>query len=167
MSHWTSKDIAEMIGIAAIVLSLIFVGLQMKQSQEIAIAAQYQERANTANDVLLSFMENAKGEIVGDPPEFASRMDFPNEFAHFVGTMDPSELERTVFRFQALMTLYDNNLFQYEAGFLDEGSWLAFRNRMRVVLSSPFNRAYYRSTSLQYRPEFREVADQVIAEIDE
>ena len=43
MSNWTSKDIAEIIGITAIVLSLVFVGLQMKQSQEIAIAETYQQ----------------------------------------------------------------------------------------------------------------------------
>ena len=40
------KNIAELLGIAAIVASLIFVGLQLKQSQEIAIASQYQARAD-------------------------------------------------------------------------------------------------------------------------
>jgi len=40
-TNW--KDIAELIGITAIVASLIFVGLQLKQSQEIAMAAQYAE----------------------------------------------------------------------------------------------------------------------------
>ena len=34
------KDIAELIGLVAIVASLIFVGLQLKQSQEIALATQ-------------------------------------------------------------------------------------------------------------------------------
>jgi len=34
--HW--KDIAELVGIAAIVASLIFVGLQMRQAQDIAIS---------------------------------------------------------------------------------------------------------------------------------
>ncbi len=43
-TNW--KGTAELIGFTAIVASLIFVGLQLKQSQEIAIAAQYQERAN-------------------------------------------------------------------------------------------------------------------------
>ncbi len=34
-TNW--KDIAELIGIAAIVASSVFVGIQMKQSQDIAI----------------------------------------------------------------------------------------------------------------------------------
>ena len=41
------RHIAELFGIGAIVASIIFVGLQMQQSQEIAVGAQYQERANT------------------------------------------------------------------------------------------------------------------------
>ena len=38
-SNW--RDIAELVGIAAIVASLIFVGMQMRQSQVIAIAETY------------------------------------------------------------------------------------------------------------------------------
>jgi hypothetical protein len=52
------RELVELVGIAAIVASLLFVGLQLKQSQEIAIADQYQERANAANEVLLAFMES-------------------------------------------------------------------------------------------------------------
>ena len=49
-ANW--KDGAELIGIGAIVLSLIFVGFQIKQSHEIAIAAQYQARLDTWAGVL-------------------------------------------------------------------------------------------------------------------
>ena len=45
-TNW--KDIAELVGIAAIVASLIFVGLQMKQSQEIAVAETYQQEIAAA-----------------------------------------------------------------------------------------------------------------------
>lgn len=44
-ANW--KDIAELIGIAAIVASLVFVGMQMKQSQQLALAESVQlMRAN-------------------------------------------------------------------------------------------------------------------------
>ena len=44
-TNW--KDIAELIGIAAIVASLVFVGMQMKQSQQLAFAESAQMmRAN-------------------------------------------------------------------------------------------------------------------------
>ena len=50
MNHTNWKDIAELLGIGAIVASLIFVGLQIQQDQEIAIAATYGTLAeSTAN----------------------------------------------------------------------------------------------------------------------
>ena len=44
MKNASWKDIAEVFGFAAIVASLIFVGLELRQSQRIAVAAQYQVR---------------------------------------------------------------------------------------------------------------------------
>ena len=41
------KTYAELIGVAAIVPSLIFVGLELRQSQRIALAAQYQARTDS------------------------------------------------------------------------------------------------------------------------
>jgi len=48
MKRFNWRDLTEIVGFVAIVASLIFVGMQLMQSQEIAIASQYQERASTA-----------------------------------------------------------------------------------------------------------------------
>jgi len=52
------KDIAGMLGIGAIVASLIFVGLQLQQSREIAVGPQYQERANAAIENYMSQIQS-------------------------------------------------------------------------------------------------------------
>jgi len=136
-----------MIGIAAIVLSLLFVGLQMKQSQEIAIAAQYQERANAANDVLLTFLETATGEMGSRLFDTTRLHEWPEELVQRLNSTEPAEIERSFLRFSTLMILYDNNLFQFELGFLDEASWLAFRDRMiRVLTLSIASSIYNRGT---------------------
>ncbi len=57
-SSW--KDYAEIIGIAAIVASLIFVGLQMRQDQEIAQAQALVDASAVVTD-LNQFIENNKG----------------------------------------------------------------------------------------------------------
>ena len=44
-SRW--KDVTELVGIAAIVASLIFVGMEMRQAQEIAIADGYSELSSS------------------------------------------------------------------------------------------------------------------------
>ena len=49
LSGW--KDTVELIGIAAIVASLVFVGLQMRQEQEIAIVDTYGELSQTNIDL--------------------------------------------------------------------------------------------------------------------
>ena len=54
-SKW--KDIAELVGLVAIVASLVFVGLQLKQGQEIALATQYQARAEASQALYLSHLE--------------------------------------------------------------------------------------------------------------
>ena len=56
--HW--KDIAELIGISAIVASLIFVGLQMRQAQDIAISDG--NLANAANKI------EANNLLAANPP---------------------------------------------------------------------------------------------------
>ena len=38
MNLFSQKNVAEFVGVVAIVASLIFVGLQLRQSQEIALA---------------------------------------------------------------------------------------------------------------------------------
>jgi hypothetical protein len=53
------KDTAELIGIGAIVASLVFVGLQMRQEQEIARAQTLSEYIATGVDVHLAIAENS------------------------------------------------------------------------------------------------------------
>jgi hypothetical protein len=55
-ANW--KDSAELIGVLAIVLLLIFVGLQIKRPHEIAIAAQYQARLGTQPDSLTASVQS-------------------------------------------------------------------------------------------------------------
>ncbi len=53
------KDIAEFVGITAIVASLIFVGLQLKQSQEIAIAETFLSILSSEIEATTGINENA------------------------------------------------------------------------------------------------------------
>jgi hypothetical protein len=159
------NDWMQVIGIFAVVASLIFVGLQMKQSQEIAIAAQYQERAIAANDVVLGMMENPQGVLNLESGQLGT-VELDEEFTAYVANWSPEQVESRFWAFSALMILYDNNHFQFEAGFLDEDSLTGNRNRMRSALSSPVNRTFYRIQNQGYRDKFRSVVDEVISEIE-
>ena len=57
-TNW--KDIAELVGIAAIVASLIFVGLQMKQTQALALAEAEGTQQTLDNSALDAINQYAK-----------------------------------------------------------------------------------------------------------
>ena len=47
----------QLLGMLSIVASLVFVGLEMRQSQRIAIAGQQQARSALANDIISQYSE--------------------------------------------------------------------------------------------------------------
>jgi hypothetical protein len=78
MRNVTWKDIVEVVGIAAIVASLIFVGMQMRQAQRIAVADSYQQQVAAAQaDSELAFMYSEfvakanRGEVLTAAESFA------------------------------------------------------------------------------------------------
>jgi hypothetical protein len=57
-TNW--KDVAELIGITAIVASLLFVGLQMRQEQEIAIADTYASTTESSGTLAILIESNSE-----------------------------------------------------------------------------------------------------------
>ena len=56
MSNW--KDTAELVGISAIVASLVFVGIQMQQEQRIALAEIFEASESSAATIDVAIAEN-------------------------------------------------------------------------------------------------------------
>jgi len=91
-TNW--KDIAELIGIAAIVASLIFVGLQMRQEQQIAMSQVWSDRNQLRSELAHLINDNSQIWIDGlneselSEPELAkfeamASLYFHKESAHF------------------------------------------------------------------------------------
>lgn len=164
-ANW--KTTAELVGMAAIVASLIFVGLQMKQAQEIAIAAQYQERANTAIEYYSGFMnEPAISELGISMIENGYYDTYPIAVRELVTSKAPVSIAFAYLRFRMAMTMQDNNYFQYESGFMSEGAWQSQRNRFRKLFSNELFAATYLNEKSEYRPSFQQLCDQFITEVN-
>ena len=136
------NDWMQVVGIFALVASLIFVGLQMKQSQEIALAAQYQARAEAAQNLFMTMQESGIS---------MSTMRNP------MNEKTPEELVAAYNLAVWGWTQYDNHFYQYNAGFLDDESWEGLSRRiqdlydncdLRVTWES--GRQYYRSSFVEY-----------------
>jgi hypothetical protein len=134
----------QVIGIFAVVASLIFVGLQMKQSQEIALAEQYQARAEAAQAMYLSVLESGVS---------WESLDVPMQ------EKSPDERNLVITLSQWSWTQYDNHYFQYKAGFLDEESWAGLSARISEIYSDCEEREYWDYMRSFFRPSFVEYVE--------
>jgi len=162
-------DWLEIVGLAAVVASLIFVGLQLKQSQDIAIAAQYQARHDSNADLLFSALEsepvlnvwghNILEDILADP-------NVPDENKLWVQEQPLQEIAGRNVIAIATLKQYDNIYFQYQNGFLVEEMWRAMHTQLSQQLNDPQNwmRGTYEYNPDVWRESFREVVDEILSE---
>lgn len=163
-SNW--KDTAELIGIAAIVASLLFVGLQMKQSQDIAIAAQYQSRSDAALQWYTSRMESDK--LLSTTAGWISNQDFtadPVTVRLDSDTESPESLAIRYLSYRANFTMFDNYHFQYEQGFLTEDAWNAFRVRLKATIADMVTAEMFRQQANQWRKGFSDLCIEILDEL--
>ena len=131
--------LAQLLGLAGVMASLIFVGLQMKQTQQIALAAQAQARTEM---LLARHMVYLEGNAELGYRTFTSPY---NEL---------SEQERWIKDRYAswLRDLQQNNYFQYRLGFLDPEQWDVVEARITQTWSDCDLRTGY------FQPDFMESA---------
>ena len=108
------QDLIQLLGMAGIIGSLIFVGLEMKQSQMIAQAGQNQERMSAATD-----MVNTMNEVVAD---FQSLV-FENNTNYKEYLSEEEIIQRNLFHI--FLFTYENDHFQYSRGLMPEEVWSA------------------------------------------
>ena len=108
------------LGIFGIIGSLVFVGLELRQSQRIALAAQQQERAALITELIGSFSD-------ANPP--ISFLNFLNETLE-ASNQNKAIAETYVYR---LWMVYENDYLQHKLGLMDEDVWQAKLTSMRAV----------------------------------
>jgi len=150
------KDTVELVGIVAIVALLVFVGLQLKQSQEIAIASQYHERAALAVEMYGLQMESGDlknwGKIAGRNPATDRSIE---------------DLGRFYLTGRIFLAMADNHYYQFQSGFLDDESWQGQRLAIKRALAnpaSPFRYVFLRNPD-SLRESFVDFCNELIAEI--
>jgi len=152
------KDTAELIGIAAIVASLVFVGMQMKQSQDIALSQASQARTAISIETLLSTTEN---------PNYISAVAKGRSGKRAELTLE-EQVTMSQYAIAVLMS-YEDQHFQYNNGFVTEERWQAARaslkNFLRVDANIPV-RQTFQQLPARYSASFQDVANELIAEID-
>ena len=156
----------QVIGIFALVASLIFVGLQMRQTQAIAIANQYQDRAAISLEARFAVLQNntlleLRGmDLLAQLADESIREAFEKKYGATASL--GIGYGYTVTKVTYLMM--DNNHFQYQSGFLAEDTWHAYRTELKGYLTDRYFRYVWDGTRHQYRTDFQTVVDELIIE---
>lgn len=146
------NDWMQVVGIFALVASLVFVGLQIKQAQDIAESETYLERA--AISVEFSAMRASS-------PQFTSAM--AKIYAGSTDDLTAQEQVTLEYFFGGEMTMFENLHYQYLRGYLPEEHWQKDLAEMRCVLSLPF---FSEAVKYQeFRQTFQDVIDDIVAEV--
>lgn len=151
MENNSVSDWLQLLGFGGLIASLVFVGLELRQSREIAIADVYQQRAAMLIDVhsitlsseLLYDMYNRLQ--AGEPLNAGDQILLSTALT-------------------PIFTYWENNHFQYEMGLLSEEQWLSSRNALKAMVQKPEVRAWWQTERKEMRKTFTDVVDAVMAE---
>ena len=150
-THW--KDIVEVVGIAAIVASLIFVGFEMRQTRQLAMADAYQKR--TELEMQLSLMTVEPDKLKSARAKAQSGQLFSaEEIADYEGYWN------------AQVMYWENVHYQWENGLLERDHWEAQLASIRLQFDQPASRLYWTNWRHVWREPFREVIDRLISEAE-
>ena len=120
----------QLIGMLGILGGLVFVGLEMRQSQQLALAAQQTARMQVWTDMVNAFTE--------------SQINYPGGNGDFKPEMNVAH---------AALWIFENDYIQFELGLMDENIWQAKMNPLRRTYNTCDGRDVYlqRKSSLDVR----------------
>jgi hypothetical protein len=152
------NDWLQVAGIFALVASLIFVGLQMKQAQEIALSQAFQSRTDSVVEMLVDSADN---------PLFVAAQ--VKQFNKPVETLSASERVAMRQYATALLFIYENLHYQYTQGFVPARRWQGSVETISQMLSGEIGipiREIYMNNPNVWSDGFQEIVDDLIHEID-
>ena len=148
------NDWLQVVGIFALVASLIFVGLQMRQAQEISMSQTYQSRTAATVEWNSAFAANPAA-LSGYRKAYAGKEDE-------ITTQEYDALRRTM---SGMYFLYDNAHYQYQAGFVSNEFWAMTREGLKRNMEIPAIRDIFLDYSDgRGRPEFRSLVKELVDE---
>ena len=142
-----SRQVIEVVGILAVVLSLIFVGLQLILDRNVAETEIYANRAESLKSDYRAQLESEFyiGLQVKDwergirPVWWTEELDRYKEDAGYTNT----DMVVQILAYEIIALHYDNVYFQYNQGLLAEGSWERFRVALEARISDPLQQAVF------------------------
>ena len=155
MNSTKLNDWMQVVGIFAVVASLIFVGLQMRQTQKISLSQAYQSRTAAAAEWNTAMAAN--------PNALSALRKSASGASDDITTEEYDALHRSLI---GVIYLYDNAHFQYQQGFVSEEFWQTTRASLKKMMTNPIaNAVFLERLDIGMRPDFRVVVLSVNEEL--
>jgi len=105
----------QLLGNAGIIISIIVLAYQVNEANRVSSAQAFQSRAQMGAEITWTI---ADSEYIGPVMHKVYKLGEPSPEA--IDKLKPVEQWRLLLQERAAVTLYENNLYQCEQGFLDE-----------------------------------------------
>ena len=120
----------QLLGMVGLLGGLIFVGLELRQTQRIALAEMEQRRSEQTTNRALAFLE-------GEVETWAKVQGVP------LSELSPKERMVREMHWSWAAQMQQNTLFQYQEGFISESQWDVIAERILVSWNNCQNREFY------------------------
>ena len=132
----------QLLGMAGIIVSLIFVAMQMRQSHQFALASQQQARMEVFTELMNSLTESNIG------------------FSDFLRAEITSEASAAAENWRhSILWIFENDYLQYSLGLMDDSIWNAKLNRLRIILSDCDAKEIFELRKAGLRQEFVQLVE--------
>ena len=147
----------EIIAVFGVISSLIFVGLEMRQSQKIALSAAYQARADSSMNLRMAALQSET--LQSASAKLRQGKDYEE--------LTPEEMVVMNGRWNAALVYLENMHFQYLNEFISEEHWQTNRAELTGMLG---RNAHLRRRIIEncavFRESFCEEIKAAVARID-
>lgn len=150
--NWQAiSSIAEVFGAAAVVISLIYVALQVRSTTEQNRAAMEQAIADRLNEALMVASSSDLGSIV-----HRGMADFSD--------LDEAEKSRFTFYMAGWFRQFEQAHRQHLRGFMDADVWNGYEAYLKMTLESDAIQKYWDARQETYNKDFRQMVQKLMSE---
>jgi len=153
--NWEAiSAIADILGAIAVVITLVYLALQVRQNTQAT-------RASTRHA--------ATEFIMGPPNNFLQNESFRKSFlAHLNGEdLDPDQAFQLQVYGYITMKSWEDMHYQYRSGLLTEDEWQPLHANLKFILHSSVWQDYWKREQHIYSKPFRDEVDRILSELAE
>ena len=149
-----TREWIEIVGIFSVFVSLLFVGFQLKQAQDIALSDAYHARAELSISLRTAPFQSPT--LLSAMSKRSQRQELSAEEAYALN------------RFINLQLIYIENVhYQFERGFIPDDQWESNFSGLKRILSDPYQRQRILEARSSASATFYRQIERAVAELEE